>query len=317
MLSCAMTFIELQEKFPTEQSIIAHFRTIRYRNGLICPHCGSAQKVGTRTDQPKLCNCNRCHNTFSIFTGTIFEKSSTDLTKWFYAVHLFLNAKKGISALQLQREIGTTYKTAWRMLKQIRTAMGNENLTKSFELIVEVDETYVGGKPRKENNNLQFTTPKPKDTSTTGRGTKKTPVIGIKERGTGRVYARVALPNEEGKKLTGKQLLKVISAVTKPNTVVMTDDFKGYNIMNHEKTNPENFTHISVCHSLGEFSAGKGLHTNGIESFWAILKRAIIGSYHHVSTKYLQSYVNECCFRQNNRGDNAFDKLLLQTVLVA
>lgn len=317
MLSCAMTFIELQEKFPTEQSIIAHFRTIRYKNGLLCPHCGSTQKVGTRADQPKLCNCNHCHNTFSIFTGTIFEKSSTNLTKWFYAVHLFLNAKKGISALQLQREIGTTYKTAWRMLKQIRIAMGNENLTKSFELIVEVDETYVGGKPRKENNNLQFTTPKPKDTSTTGRGTKKTPVIGIKERGTGRVYARVALPNEEGKKLTGKQLLAVISAVTKPNTVVMTDDFKGYNIMNHEKTNPEKFTHISVCHSLGEFSAGKGLHTNGIESFWAILKRAIIGDYHHVSTKYLQNYVNECCFRQNNRNADAFNNLLKQSVLVA
>ena len=146
MLLCAMTFIELQEKFPNNETIITHFRTIRYRNGLICPHCGSTQKVGTRTDQPKLCNCNRCHNTFSIFTGTIFEKTSTNLTKWFYAVHLFLNAKKGISALQLQREIGTTYKTAWRMLKQIRTAMGNENLTKSFELIVEVDETYVGAK---------------------------------------------------------------------------------------------------------------------------------------------------------------------------
>lgn len=312
-----MTYFEFNEKFPTNGSILQHFRTIRYRNGLVCPHCGSTQKVRTRTDQPKLCNCNRCHNTFSIFTGTIFEKSSTDLTKWFYAVHLFMNAKKGISALQLQREIGTAYKTAWRMLKQIRTAMGNENLTKSFELIVEVDETYVGGKPRKENNNLQFTTPKPKDTSTTGRGTKKTPVISVKERGTGRVYARVALPNEEGKKLTGNQLLKVISAVTKPNTVVMTDDFKGYNIMNHEKTNPEKFTHISVCHSLGEFSAGKGLHTNGIESFWAILKRAIIGSYHHVSTKYLQSYVNECCFRQNNQSETAFDKLLIQSVLSA
>ena len=265
MLSCAMTFIKLQEKFPTELSIIAHFRTIRYKNRLVCPHCKSTQQVGLRTDQPKLCNCNHCHNTFSIFTGTIFEKSSTDLKKWFFAVHLVLNTKKGISALQLQREIGTTYKTAWRMLKQIHLAMSNENLEKSFELIVEVDETYVGGKPRKENNNLQFTTPKPKDTSTTGRGTKKTPVIGVKERGTGRVYARVALPNEEGKKLTGKQLLAVISAVTKPNTVVMTDDFKGYNIMNHEKTNPEKFTHISVCHSLGEFSAGKGLHTNGIE----------------------------------------------------
>lgn len=113
-----------------------------------------------------------------------------------------------------------------------------------------------------------------------------------------------------------KQLLSVISAVTKPDTVVMTDDFKGYNIMNHKATNPENFTHISVCHSLGEFSSGKGLHTNGIEGFWAILKRSIIGSYHHISTKYLQSYVNECCFRQNNRFVDAFNNLLKQSVLV-
>ena len=312
-----MTYFEFNEKFPADKSILQHFRKLRYAHGLICPHCGGTQKVGTRTDTPKLCNCNKCHNTFSIFTGTVFEKTSTDLTKRFYAVHLFLNAKKGISALQLQREIGTTYKTAWRILKQIRTAMGNENLEKSFELIVEVDETYVGGKPRKQNNNLQFTTPKPKETSTTGRGTKKTPVIGVKERGTGRVYARVALPNEEGKKLTGKQLLSVISAVTKPDTVVMTDDFKGYNIINHKSTNPENFTHISVCHSLGEFSSGKGLHTNGIEGFWAIIKRSIIGSYHHISTKYLQSYVNECCFRQNNRFVDSFDKLLMQSVMVA
>ena len=116
--------------------------------------------------------------------------------------------------------------------------------------------------------------------------------------------------------MTGKQLLSVISAVTKPDTVVMTDDFKGYNIMNHKATNPENFTHISVCHSLGEFSSGKGLHTNGIESPWAILKRSIIGSYHHVSTKYLQSYVNECCFRQYNRNADAFNNLLKQSVLV-
>ena len=97
----------------------------------------------------------------------------------------------------------------------------------------------------------------------------------------------------------------------------MTDDFKGYNIMNRKAKKLDKFTHISVCHSLGEFSAGKGLHTNGIEGLWAILKRSIIGNYHHVLTKYLQQYVNECCFRQNNRGDNAFDKLLMQTVLVA
>ena len=310
-----MTFTNFQKKFPTEQAILAHFRTIRYQNNLICPHCGSTQKVGLRTDQPKLCNCNKCHNTFSIFTGTIFERTSTDLTKWFYAIHLLLNAKKGLSALQLQREIGTTYKTAWRMLKQIRTAMGNENLSKAFELIVEVDETYVGGKIRRQNNTTKTATHVSKTSSNTGRGTKKTPVIGVKERRTGRVYARVALPDPNGKRLTGKQLLNVISAVTKSGTIVMTDDFKGYNIMNYPESNPENYVHLTVCHSSGEFSAGFGLHTNGIEGFWAIIKRTITGSYHHVSNKYLQNYVDECCFRQNNRSDDAFDKLLLLTIL--
>ena len=310
-----MTFTNFKKKFPTEQAILAHFRTIRYQNNLTCPHCGSTQRVGLRTDQPKLCNCNKCHNTFSIFTGTIFEKTSTDLTKWFYAIHLLLNAKKGLSALQLQREIGTTYKTAWRMLKQIRTAMGNENLSKAFELIVEVDETYVGGKIRRQNNTAKTATHVSKTSSNTGRGTKKTPVIGVKERGTGRVYARVALPDPNGQRLTGKQLLDVISAVTKPGTIVMTDDFKGYNIMNYPESNPENYVHLTVCHSSGEFSAGFGIHTNGIEGFWAIIKRTITGSYHHVSNKYLQNYVDECCFRQNNRSDDAFDKLLLLTIL--
>ena len=104
--------------------------------------------------------------------------------------------------------------------------------------------------------------------------------------------------------------MSVIEAVTKENTIVMTDDFMGYNILNHKKTNPKNYTHITVNHSLGQYSAGNGLHTNGIEGFWAILKRAIIGSYHHVSAKYLQDYVNECAFRQNNRTETSFDTFL-------
>ena len=144
-----MTFFDFMIKFPTEKAVIKYFLKIRYNDVLICPHCSSKVRVQHRSDNLKLCNCHNCNNTFSPFKNTIFEKSSTDLRKWFYAIHLFLNSKKGISGLQLQREIGVTYKTAWRMLNQIRSAMGNSDMTKAFEAMVEIDEAYIGGKPRK------------------------------------------------------------------------------------------------------------------------------------------------------------------------
>lgn len=303
-----MTFFDFMTKFPTEKAVIKYFLKIRYNDVLICPHCGSKVRVQYRNDNLKLCNCHNCNNTFSPFKNTIFEKSSTDLRKWFYAIHLFLNSKKGISGLQLQREIGVTYKTAWRMLKQIRSAMGNTDMSKAFEAMVEIDETYIGGKPRKMNGETE--------PSKRGRGTKKTPVVGVKERSSNHVFAKVALPNEEGKKLTGKQLFNILDSVCKKDATVLTDDFKGYNFMNHKNTNKNNYYRISVNHSESIYSLGNGLHTNGIESFWALLKRGILGIYHHVSVKHLQEYVNEFCFRQNN-GSGSFDALLKQGIFAA
>ncbi|MDR1278052.1 MAG: IS1595 family transposase [Treponema sp.] len=193
---------------------------------------------------------------------------------------MFLNGKKGISGCQLQRELGVTYKTAWRMLQQIRRAMGNENMAKAFNVFVEIDETYVGGKPRKENVKLDkngTVVPSEKEPSKRGRGTDKTPVIGVKERNSGKVYAKVALPNEKGQKLTGKQLLSVLDTVCADNTTVASDNFSGYNIL--DKKHDNNFIHLSVNHSAGQFSNGKGVHTNGIENFWGILKRGWVGPF--------------------------------------
>ena len=241
-----MTFFDFMTKFPTEKAVIKYFLKIRYNDVLICPHCGSKVRVQYRNDNLKLCNCHNCNNTFSPFKNTIFEKSSTDLRKWFYAIHLFLNSKKGISGLQLQREIGVTYKTAWRMLKQIRSAMGNTDMSKAFEAMVEIDETYIGGKPRKMNGETE--------PSKRGRGTKKTPVVGVKERSSNHVFAKVALPNEEGKKLTGKQLFNILDSVCKKDATVLTDDFTGYNFMNHESTNKNNYYRISVNHSESIYS---------------------------------------------------------------
>lgn len=300
-----MTIFELLKKFPTENSIIEYFIKSRYGETVICPHCGHVIEVKHRNDRPKLFNCRFCKNTFSVFKGTIFEKSDTDLRKWFYAIHLFLNDKKGISAKQLQREIGVTYKTAWRMLHKIREAMSNTDMNKAFEAIVEIDETYIGRRPRKRNGE---SVPLKR-----GRGTNKTPVVGVKERSSNKVYAQVALPNKKGQKLTGKQLFKILDKVCKDNTTVMTDDFSGYNFLNRENANK--YVRLTVNHSSGQFYAGNGIHTNGIESFWSVLKRGIYGTYHHVSVKYLQNYVNEFCFRQNHRKDgNVFDRLVSQCV---
>lgn len=297
-----MKLYEFLAKFPTEESIIEHFIQIRYKTGICCPHCG-CNKVYHRHTLPKKFKCSECNNDFSIFTNTIFEKSSTDLRKWFLAIHFMMNDKKGISALQLQREIDVTYKTAWRMLKQIRSAMGNTENEKIFTAIVEIDETYVGGKPRKQAKEKSDKDDKNKR----GRGTSKTPVIGLKERNSNKVYAKVALPNKAGKKLTGKQLLKIIEQVCKDKTTVISDEFRSYGILDKKDSN---FFHLVVNHSLGEYSRN-GIHTNGIESFWALLKRGIYGMYHQVSEKYLQFYVNEFCFRLNNRkNENSFDTLL-------
>jgi transposase-like protein len=288
-----MNFFQFQQKFPTEQAVIEHFIKIRYGDApMVCPHCGVIKdRIYHQSKQPKKFNCRNCDNTFSVFKDTIFENSPTDLRKWMYAIHLFLNGKKGISGYQLMREIGVTYKTAWRMLKQIRTAMGNAENQEFIDTVVEIDETYVGGKPRKGNKpDDKDDDDKPKR----GRGTKKTPVVGVIDRENKKIHAKVAKPNKEGKKLTGKQLLEIINEVIKTPLTIMTDEFRSYRAL--AKTH---HIHLKINH-LEAFASG-AIHTNNIESFWATLKRGIIGIYHHVSVKYLQDYVNEFCFRYNNR----------------
>lgn len=220
---------------------------------------------------------------------------------WLFAINLVLIARKGISGLQLQRELGmVSYKGAFRMLKLIRYAMGTETHRDTFEAIVEIDETYVGGKPRKRNGE--------KKKSKRGRGTNKTPVVGVVERSSGRIYAKVALPNKEGKKLSGKQLLSILDEVCKSNTTVMTDQLSGYGILDG-KTDRK-YIHIKIDHSM-TYSLGDGKHTNTIESCWAILKRGVYGIYHHISARHLQEYVDEFCYRLNHRDvGRAFKHLL-------
>ena len=183
--------------------------------------------------------------------------------------------------------------------------------------IVEVDETYIGGKPRKYNDSkgkggnggLEDDPSEPKNKR--GRGTEKTPIVGVKERSQGHVYANVALPNELGQKLTGKQLLNIISSACSKDATVITDNLSSYNILDKK-----GYVHLTINHSAGQFSDGKGKHTNGIEGFWALFKRGVYGMYHHTSVKHMQKYVDEFVFRQNNRKNkDVFDILLGQCTL--
>jgi hypothetical protein len=193
-----------------------------------------------------------------------------------------LNDKKGISGCQLQREIGVTYKTAWRMLRLIRSAMGNKDMRQTFDVFVEIDETYLGGKPGKINN----------QPIKRGRGTRKIPVIGVIERNSKQAFAKVALPNKAGQKISGKQLIAVLDEVCKAGTTVVSDDFSGYRIL--DKATKNNYFHLTVNHSVGQYSAGKGIHTNSIESFWSLVKREYIGTHHHYSIKLCRIILTKC-----------------------
>ena len=307
-----MTYFEFTKRVPTENDAIDYIVNTKYKNGFVCPKCGCIHKgIYQQKYNHRFLYCNNCKYEFSALTGTIFENTHLDLRMWLYAINLVIVSRKGVSALQLRRELGmNSYKGAWRMLHKIREAMAEDNHQNAFEAIVEIDETYVGGKPRKknkhddENKEDDDNLPKPKR----GRGTSKTPVIGVKERNTGKVHAVVANFNDEGKQLSGKQLFNVLKKVCKDNTTVMTDQFSGYNILNHP--NEKNLVRIMVNHDM-IYSLGNGVHTNGIESFWAILKRGIYGIFHHVSVKYLQRYVDEFCFRLNYRKEeDAFEKII-------
>lgn len=303
-----MNHFELLRKFPNEQAVINHFIKVRYGSKVICHFCGKPNKISVMKNRPKFFQCNFCNKSFSIFKGTIFEKTKVSLLKWMLAVNFVCNNKKSLPALQFQREIGGSYKTSFRMLHQIRKAMDTSRESKRlFEAIVEVDETYIGGKPRKQKN---------AESLKRGRGTKKTPVVGVLERESGKVYARVAVPNKEGKKLTGKQLLNIINDSVSSKATIISDEFTGYNILNKNSEENKERVHLVIDHSDWYVRDGY-IHTNGIEGFWALLKRGIIGSYHKISVKYMQNYINEFTFRYSNRkNENIFDLIIEKSILI-
>lgn len=208
-----MTYFEFTKMFPDENSAIDFIVATKYKDGYVCPKCGCVQKgIYHQKYNRRFLYCNNCKSEFSALKGTIFENTHLDLRMWLYAMILVIVSRKGISALQLQRELGMgSYQSVWRMLHQIRKAMEKEEYKETFEAVVEIDKTYVGGKPRKDNNHSdEDKSGNDENKPKRGRGTSKTPVIGVKERNTGKVHAVVANYNYEGKQLSGKQLFSML-----------------------------------------------------------------------------------------------------------
>lgn len=290
-----MNIIQIFQQFPTQKSCVEHLENIRWGKKPVCVFCSS---VNTNPLVKELRHhCNGCRKSFSVTVGTIFHGTHVPLQKWFLLIALMQNAKKGLSACQASRDIDLRRPTVWSMMHRIRNGMNDEGVLLSG--IVEMDESYIGGKPRKENKKDEDDSDENKNGNPRGRATKKTPVVGIVERG-GNVKAKATTKFE----LKFADFLKFVKKnVNITESILMTDEYKAYNKMNSI------MQHETINHSY-EY-ARDGIHTNTIESFWAILKRGITGQFHWVSKKYLNNYISEFCYRYNARATNNSDVFTL------
>ena len=299
-----MNLIEVMERFPDQEACIAHLERVRWGNKPICPHCGSievAYKNETQaegeTGRTGRYNCHACQASFKVTQGTVFHGTKIPLQKWFLAIALIINAKKSLSSYQLSRDLQLNQKTAWYMQARIRAEMANKTNPIVLQGIIEADETYIGGKPRKENKKED------REPAKRGRGTSKTAVIGAVER-KGQIIAEVA------KGLTGRDIMQFIQRVVNvKESELMTDEYHAYNALGNQ------LKHHVINHQEQYVDGDK--HTNTIEGFWSLLKRAWYGQHHHYSVEYTPLYVAERCYVYNNRNlDCIWTKFVNQSVKV-
>lgn len=273
------TLTDFTDYFCDEATCVKHYTDSRFRDGEYCPHCNHSEIY--KFKDGKRYRCSKCKQDFTIRTGTIFGESKLPLRKWYMAVYLLSTSNKGISSVQLAKQLGVTQKTAWFMAHRIRAAkpQSKAKLTGT----IEADETYIGGKSK----NMHAKVRKVKITGTAG--VNKTPIFGMKTR-EGEVRAQVV----EG--TSSAVLHPIIVANVEHGSKFYSDEWVAYNGLQ------KNFKRGVIRHGHKEYVKGD-VHTNGIESFWALFKRGFHGVYHQMSKKHLQRYVNEFAFRFNRRAD--------------
>jgi transposase-like protein len=282
-----MNLDNLADHFSSEEKAREYLEQLLWPNGAVCPHCGlvgksyrlAPQEGGKSHVRPGVWKCGVCRKQFTVKVGTIFEDSHIPLQKWLLAIHLVCSSKKGISAHQLHRMLGVTYKSAWFMAHRIRYAMTEMGMLPKLEGTVEIDETYVGGKIK-------------------GKGTKaakdaKVPVVSLVER-KGRVRSF------QMERVTAKNLKPIVKENVHGWSNVMTDDAAVYPFVLGRRV----ASHDVIQHNTGVYVRHEGdrsIHTNTVEGFFSILKRGIIGTFHHVSRIHLHRYLHEFDFRYNDR----------------
>lgn len=294
-----MNLVEVMEQFPTQEDCIAYLEQLRWNGTPKCPHCES-EHVRRRNEAEigriGRWNCHNCRATFKVTHGTIFQGTKTPLQKWFLAISLMANAKKSLSSCQLSRDLGLPQKTCWRIMMAVRTEMAKGNPI--LQGIVEADETYIGGKKRRDYDKEEGKSPSKK-----GRSTAKDAVLGAVARG-GMVVAEL-VDNVKAETIT-KFIKKFVNT---DETDFYTDQFRAYNDVGEIMKNHETLNRSK------KWEAGE-LHTNTIEGFWSFVKRAWYGSHHHYSTGYTPLYLAEACYKYNYRSRNIFTKFVADSVRV-
>ena len=283
--------LQLTQYFSDEKNCLEHLKQMRWKDGIYCPHCGY-EKIYSFSDGKRY-KCAGCRKQFTAKVGSIFEDTKISLQKWFIAIYLLSSHKKGISSIQLSKDLGVTQKTAWFMLHRLRHASKTKAFNAPLSNTVEADETYIGGKEKNKHANKRTE-------NTQGRSlATKSAVLAIVER---KGFVKAVKSDAVDSKAIGKFITNNVVLGSK----LMTDEYRIYRSVQWL------YDHNFVKHGSGEY-VNNGCQTNTLEGFFSLLKRGIVGIYHFVSPKHLESYLNEFTFRYNSKNlteENRFNMLL-------